>query len=274
MAGRHKSRKRETSTARRVLQNLAVWWRFTRVVRNWPMHYWWKWTRPDRAVYRMRGGVRLKLRPGTHDKLAMKEVWVHNLYFPAGFELRDDETVIDIGAHVGTFALKIAGMVPRGRVIAFEPEPANFELLEENILLNGCTNVELHQEAVGPSAGRVAFYQTPRITVGHSMIEPAAGKVRKIEVDSVTLEQVMERAGERAIGYLKIDCEGAEHGLLRAAPQSCLERIRRICVETDPVDDNRTPEKLGAFLEEAGFQIDQAMAPHGGTMLYGRREGV
>ena len=34
MADRRKSRKRDTSTGRRILQNLAVWWRFTRAMRN------------------------------------------------------------------------------------------------------------------------------------------------------------------------------------------------------------------------------------------------
>ena len=48
----------------------------------------------------------------------------------------ETDTVIDIGANIGAFAVYAARQVPRGRVIAFEPASNNYEQLARNAVLN------------------------------------------------------------------------------------------------------------------------------------------
>lgn len=50
--------------------------------------------------------------------------------------IKDGETVLDIGANVGSYSLLISAMYPLCRVVALEPHPANFNRLLENIALN------------------------------------------------------------------------------------------------------------------------------------------
>ena len=49
--------------------------------------------------------------------------------------IKKDEIVIDLGAHIGYYSLMMAKLVGRdGKVFAFEPELRNLELLRKNIL--------------------------------------------------------------------------------------------------------------------------------------------
>jgi tRNA G37 N-methylase Trm5 len=49
---------------------------------------------------------------------------------------RPGSTVLDIGANVGLHTLPLSRRVDGGQVVAFEPDPANFALLERNLERN------------------------------------------------------------------------------------------------------------------------------------------
>jgi len=64
--------------------------------------------------------------------------------------VRPGMTVLDVGGNIGLYTVLLSRLVgPAGRVISFEPDPALFALLRENCALNGCTNVEAHNLALG-----------------------------------------------------------------------------------------------------------------------------
>lgn len=66
--------------------------------------------------------------------------------------------VIDIGAHIGTFAVPLAYSVGwAGRVFAFEPNPASLELLQLNVVLNGLQRV-ISVSSLAMSAGTADYY--------------------------------------------------------------------------------------------------------------------
>lgn len=55
-------------------------------------------------------------------------------YFDIGLSLGPDDIVVDVGANVGLFALAVRRRVPDVRYYAFEPVPALYRALEENVL--------------------------------------------------------------------------------------------------------------------------------------------
>src|SRR5277367_1994764 len=62
-------------------------------------------------------------------------------------------TVLDIGAQSGFYSLLLSRLVgPDGMVFAFEPLPANFRILEENVSMNNIQNVTIRREAVSDSS--------------------------------------------------------------------------------------------------------------------------
>jgi hypothetical protein len=90
-------------------------------------------------------------------KLDLSDVIGHSLYFfnhyyaPLDiFDLMDSKSiVIDVGANIGTVALRAASICREGYVSAFEPDPHHIQSFEENLKLNQFTNVRLFQKALG-----------------------------------------------------------------------------------------------------------------------------
>ena len=69
------------------------------------------------------------------------------------------QTAIDLGANIGYFTLLLAQLVGQdGQVVAFEPDPENFQLLERNVRANGYTNVAVRREAVADYSGRAPLF--------------------------------------------------------------------------------------------------------------------
>src|SRR5262245_1903822 len=67
----------------------------------------------------------LRMRPGTWDAALVRESGVENRYGLPD-RIPEGSIILDIGAHIGGFAVEAAG---RGAVVwAFEPDPENFAM--------------------------------------------------------------------------------------------------------------------------------------------------
>ena len=120
--------------------------------------------------------------------------------------------VADVGANIGLLTLVMAWATgPTGRVIAFEPEAVPRSNLEKMKHLNGLSWVEVRDQAVGASAGRLTFHVSG--IIGHSSLYalPDAEEARTVEVEVVRLDDV---APARRLDVVKIDVEGAELDVL------------------------------------------------------------
>jgi FkbM family methyltransferase len=127
--------------------------------------------------------------------------------------LRPGMTFVDIGAHVGYFSLLAAPLVGEtGRVLAFEPHPENFELLQANVRNRSLTNVSCYPWAVGAANGRASLYLAVDNSGDHR-IEPAEEERTRIEVPLVALDSVPEITPP--LQAVKIDIQGAEEAAVR-----------------------------------------------------------
>jgi FkbM family methyltransferase len=97
-------------------------------------------------VYRIRG-LSFQVRDGTLDAEIIRDVVENNHYASLLDQIEPRCICIDVGAHIGAFAILAAS---RGaRVYAFEPIPVNYELLLENIQLNGLSDqITAYNQAV------------------------------------------------------------------------------------------------------------------------------
>jgi FkbM family methyltransferase len=116
--------------------------------------------------------------------------------------------VLDVGAHIGHFALLLAKLVgPGGKVIAFEPCPENFRTLEENVRMNDCRNVALKNRAVAATTGvmNLRSNDTNQLIFTASL----ADRQPMIDVETVSLDDYSFRLQEQ-IRFVMMDIEGAE----------------------------------------------------------------
>jgi FkbM family methyltransferase len=119
--------------------------------------------------------------------------------------------VVDVGAHVGFFSLLAARKVgPSGKVYAFEPDPSTYNLLFENIGLNGYHNVVAIRKAVWKRGGFKELFLNPRDSRVNTLYPSDAVGERHVSVETITLDDFFEREGWPPVHVIKMDIEGAE----------------------------------------------------------------
>jgi FkbM family methyltransferase len=149
--------------------------------------------------------------------------------------LRPGNTVVEAGANIGAHTLGIARIVgPAGRVLAFEPQRAIFQLLCANMALNGISCVEAHWAAVGSTQSRLAVprlnlaepHNFGGVSLDRSRTEPGAREelVPVATVDSLDLP---------ACHFIKVDVEGMEAEVLRGAAATIARHRPVIYAEND-----------------------------------------
>jgi FkbM family methyltransferase len=142
-----------------------------------------------------------------HDLSASPEVKVMKTL------LKKDQTCLDVGAHIGYFSLVAAKYAHH--VIAFEPSPTTFKMLERNLSLNPTLASKIRAEECGLSdhAGTLTLYNSKSQPDLASLepIDVADGYTQEIKLATLD-ERVSDNGG--LIALIKIDVEGAEYGVL------------------------------------------------------------
>lgn len=124
----------------------------------------------------------------------------------------DGGVCLDIGANIGLHTLTLSRRVgPRGKVISFEPEQHNHELLRENLRLNQVENVDARRTAVGERQGTVRMALHPYNYGDHRVAgEGGSGQ----EVPLTTVDEAVKDIPDGQIRLVKIDVQGYEQNVL------------------------------------------------------------
>ena len=123
--------------------------------------------------------------------------------------LRPGMTVVDVGANLGYYSvIALGGTAPDGRVVAFEPDPANRALLTANLAPFGARAL-VRPEAVADGAGAGTLYLHPDNKGKHSLLA-SAELGGGVPVATVALDAALAVLGVTPVHLVKIDIEGAE----------------------------------------------------------------
>lgn len=143
----------------------------------------------------------------------------------AGMEHK--RTCLDIGANIGNHSLFFADYFQN--VLAFEPHPRTFRLLDLNAEL--ADNIEPHQIGLSDKADHVTAAPIPG-NIGMTSIGRAdEGTQGTIEFDVIRLDDVAAVQTAQAIDFIKIDVEGHELPALRGAEDTLRKHQPVIAME-------------------------------------------
>jgi FkbM family methyltransferase len=168
------------------------------------------------------------------------------------------DTVVDVGANIGYYTLQFARLVGEtGRVFAFEPDPRNFALLEENVWQNGYRNVTLVRAAVASRPGAARLHLNPANRGDHRIYASDPGR-ESIDVETVALDDYFADRGG-SLDLVKIDVQGAEAGVFLGMRRLIAgSRVARVLSEFWPRGLKVAGGDGGAFLDERlrqGFEV-------------------
>jgi FkbM family methyltransferase len=184
---------------------------------------------PAQAVTRMREGFRMSLDRRAFVERTMYYSGIYNPWLTHAFKriLRPGDTMVDGGANIGYFSLLAAKCVgPSGAVHAFEPIPATFALLSDNLKLNSFPNAHANRVALGAEAGQAVFEMPQEADTNLALNRLATvvvtGRGEQITVRVRTFDDYVaaERVGH--IRLVKLDIEGGEVSAIKGMRQTLL----------------------------------------------------
>ncbi len=136
--------------------------------------------------------------------------------------LQPDHLAVDVGANKGSYLWSLSRAVPRGRVVAFEPQPVLAQYLTQACAAAGLRNVRIEGAGCSRQSGRLtlAIPGTGESSPGASFEAAVAQRedCRFIEVPTYALDDYFAQERGR-IGAMKVDVEGHELAALQGAEQ-------------------------------------------------------
>lgn len=207
-------------------------------------------------IYKISNKTRFKIRVNSADKFSIWETWRIKSYTGRDFNIQPHDIVIDLGAHIGAFAVYAAQKAAQGKVYAYEPEPENFKLLKENKSLNDLANLQVFSIAVMGKSGKVKLFVEHDITSINTVLENDNPMYKQaITVPATTLKEIIKDNKIVEIDFLKIDVEGAEYDILLNTPHSVFNKIRKISLEYhDHFNHGHNVKELERYLQQQGFK--------------------
>ncbi|HZT76364.1 MAG TPA: FkbM family methyltransferase [Vicinamibacterales bacterium] len=150
--------------------------------------------------------------------------------------MRPGDTVVDVGAFLGTYAILAARWVgPTGRVLALEPSPGSYDVLTRHLAYNGVADrVEARCAAAGavPDRRELAVWSDEPY---RNMIATAATVEARVPVDVVTIDDLCH-GWTRPPDWIRMDVQGLELDVLAGAKnviRAARDRIT-VVVEVHP----------------------------------------
>lgn len=212
-------------------------------------------------------------------------------YLTTDLNLPANATVVDVGANIGLFGVRILELFPSSTVHAFEPIPQIFEALSANAK-NYENRFFCERKGVGSSASRLDFWYFPNAPAlstsfpetwendPESLLRATESQIKnlpkefwyakflpsfiirlianrlrknavKVEADVITLSSYIASVGLNKIDFLKIDCEGAEYEVLKGITDTDWPKINKLVIEV--YDENNRLKAVLELLKKQGF---------------------
>lgn len=213
--------------------------------------------------------------------LLYADLFEERSYFQCGIALEAGDTVVDVGANVGLFALQASREAEGVRVVSLEPLPPIFSILEANFALHRIPGVAL-PFGVGREVATVEFTfypansalsgrfaepgrdralvvqllrnRFPKLTGAALEALAARGLVGETFACRVRpLSDLLREAGVDRVGLLKVDVERAELDVLESLRGDDWHRIDQVVVEVHDVEHRL--RRIGDLLREQGFDV-------------------
>ena len=220
-------------------------------------------------------------------ELEYNDVVVMQEYLRTGISVSDGDTVVDVGANVGIFAMHLLRSVQGLTIHAIEPVPDTFDVLKSNTARYPHRSVYLHNIAIGAgedSTLEIVLYphltgnatacpevtQTQRESLsGHLTAEEIAYLYteERVTVPCTTLSSFFRTHSIEHIDLLKIDTEGSEINILSGVEPGDWSKIDQVALEVH--DEVHALQPVIALLEHYGMKVtvDAASRDPSGTVV-------
>jgi FkbM family methyltransferase len=177
--------------------------------------------------------------------------------------VRPGATVVDVGANIGWYSVRLARLCGCARVLGFEAAPETFERLTANIRRNECGgSVNAFCLALAnESGGHVAL--TRGLGTGNHIVHGASDAgVRLQRVRVETLDGFLAGRDVSELDFVKVDIEGGELNFVRGARETLRCHRPTVMMEVEEgwlARQGDSARELVAEMTGLGFRYDRIL---------------
>lgn len=167
-------------------------------------------------------------------------------------DIKDGDIIVDIGAHIGIFSCYAAAKYPNSKIFAFEPAKETFADLLKNAA--PYSNITAYNLGVA-DVPEIEIQYLPQMNYSTSgyYSKEVTGAIKE-KVKCTSLDEIICMTG--AIKFLKMDCEGAEWGIIQSTRM--LDKVEYLSCELHTglpcADEKAFQEKIAKYFTIKTFR--------------------
>lgn len=185
--------------------------------------------------------------------------------------IKEGDIIIDVGANSGLYSILFSKLVGSGgKVYAFEPDKCTFHLLEKNLFLNNCQNVDAYNFALSNKQSQIEMisfntdvynlqsgdsFKYMKEVLPSSVSENTSQQMMAYKMDDITEVKALNK-----IDFIKIDVEGAEMLVIEGAIETISKFKPLIIFELSgewTARFNYKPYQLLLLLHKIGYDLEE-----------------
>jgi FkbM family methyltransferase len=173
------------------------------------------------------------IRPSHTDFAVFGKIFFRDEYRPKQ-TLGDVKTIIDAGANVGYSSLWFSREYPQARIFAIEPDPVNFVQLSRNC--GHVKNIHLINSALWGEKQILSLqFEHKSKYLGswgtRTIPQKLAANTVNIQVQAISIDDIMKEYNLEYLDYVKMDIEGAEYEVFDSSNTKWLSRTQLLVAE-------------------------------------------
>jgi len=174
----------------------------------------------------------------------LKEIFIEGIYDQ---KLPEKAYILDCGAHIGLSVIYLKSICPSARIVCFEPDKKNYELLKRNIASHNLKEIDARNEAVWNENTQLHFIQDGNM--GSKIGE--GQNTNTVTVQATRLRDLLNQK----VDFLKLDIEGAEYEVLKDISDK-LSNIEKMFIEYHgSFEQNNELMEIFQIVSNAGFKF-------------------
>ena len=170
-----------------------------------------------RVVLQMRRGLYFTVRRNLWDAESISEVFARPAFLQR-LGLGRRATVVEVGGYIGSFSIYAVKALRAARVVTYEPNTSNFELLSQNVENN---------------------------TLAH--------RITPVNDAVTSLEAVLSKNALTQVDLLKVN-SAEQMDWLTEAPQALLQQVKNIVLRL-PAEENQAMVPVLLHLQDSGYSV-------------------
>ena len=166
---------------------------------------------------------------------------------------KSDSIFLDIGANLGVFSLRMAPLLGKGSVYAFEPNPTIHELFFRSVYLNGYRNkIKLYKCGASDKNDEITLY-VPAIAAGGASSDALDCDCHEVVMEVRKLDELLADLNQFHIA--KIDVEGHELNVLLGMEALISRSVDAVIIFEKLHQYSGIEEAVFAFLKKVGMVL-------------------